>query len=224
MKIGIYKITSPKNKIYIGQSIELDKREYVYSLLHCKSQHKLYNSLKKYGWNNHTFEVIYELPIDINIQILNDYEKLYWEQYKDVGFEMLNIAIPGNNKKHSEETKKKIGITNKGKPSWVKGKKQSKESNFKRSIAHKGKKLSLHHRKKLSISHNKKVIQFNKNGEFLNEYESYLNAKKITGIDCQFALVGKCKSAGGFLWKYKEEWDGFNLPKYKPYEKRIVIF
>ena len=46
-------------------------------------------------------------------------------------------------------------------------------------------------------------------------------AKEKSGIDCQFALVGKSKSAGGFLWKYKENWDGKNIPKYIPYETTI---
>ena len=30
--VGIYKITNPKGKIYIGQSVDLDKRK-IYSLL-----------------------------------------------------------------------------------------------------------------------------------------------------------------------------------------------
>lgn len=216
--IAVYKIISPENKIYIGQSWNIKKRFYNYSKLHCKNQNKLYNSFVKYGFHNHEFKIIHELPKDINIKILNEYEFLYWEQYKNLGFEMLNINIPGNNKKLSEETKNKISIANKGRPSWVKGKKQTNESNLKRSNSHKGKTLTSEHRKKLSKSHNKKVIQFNKNGEFLNEYDSYLIAKEKTGIDSQFALVGKCKSAGGFLWKYKEEWDGLTLSKYIPYE------
>ena len=47
--IGIYKITSPSNKIYIGQSINIERRFNSYkNLSHCKQQIKLYNSLQKY--------------------------------------------------------------------------------------------------------------------------------------------------------------------------------
>lgn len=48
---GIYKITSPTNKIYIGKSKSLKQREnnYKSSLEKIKSQIKLYNSIKKYG-------------------------------------------------------------------------------------------------------------------------------------------------------------------------------
>jgi hypothetical protein len=52
--IGIYKITSPSNKIYIGQSNNILYRwKYCYKKLNCKSQRHLYNSLMKYGFDNH---------------------------------------------------------------------------------------------------------------------------------------------------------------------------
>ena len=56
--IRIYKITSPSNKIYIGQSVNIIKRIKRYLILDCESQRKLYNSLKKYDFQNHMFEVI----------------------------------------------------------------------------------------------------------------------------------------------------------------------
>jgi group I intron endonuclease len=60
--IGIYKITSPKNKIYIGQSVNIKKRFIQYKNLHksIKAQSKLYRSFKKYGVENHKFEVLVE--------------------------------------------------------------------------------------------------------------------------------------------------------------------
>ena len=47
MKIGIYKITSPSNKIYIGKSNNINRRFKEYIKLRCKQQPKLYNSFKK---------------------------------------------------------------------------------------------------------------------------------------------------------------------------------
>lgn len=106
--IGIYKITSPTGKINIGQSWNIKKRKNSYKYLECKKQTKIYNSLKKYGFENHLFEVIHELPIDITQEILDNYEIFYWQQYKDCGFEMMNIRDPGKGGKLSEETKRKI--------------------------------------------------------------------------------------------------------------------
>jgi hypothetical protein len=45
IKIGIYKITSPTNKVYIGQSIKINERKRKYKKLDCKNQPKIYNSL-----------------------------------------------------------------------------------------------------------------------------------------------------------------------------------
>lgn len=56
---GIYKITSPTGKIYIGQSINIYKRWKSYKKLRCESQPKIYNSLKKHGVYNHQFEIIH---------------------------------------------------------------------------------------------------------------------------------------------------------------------
>src|SRR5580698_5641333 len=57
---GIYKITNPKSKIYIGQAIDCNKRKNHYQEARCEKQLKLYNSIKKYGWDKHKFEVIEE--------------------------------------------------------------------------------------------------------------------------------------------------------------------
>jgi len=57
---GIYKITSPSGKIYIGSSINIDKRIKYYSSGNCKGQIRLFNSIVKYGWNNHILEILEE--------------------------------------------------------------------------------------------------------------------------------------------------------------------
>ncbi len=56
---GIYRITSPNGMIYIGQSIDLNKRfkRYLY-ISATKGMRKIYNSFLKYGIENHTFCVI----------------------------------------------------------------------------------------------------------------------------------------------------------------------
>jgi group I intron endonuclease len=75
---GIYKIASPSGKVYIGQSVDIDRRW---------KRHKgdnntnslLNKSLSKYGPNNHSWNIIHELPNDVDRNILNKYEQLYME-------------------------------------------------------------------------------------------------------------------------------------------------
>jgi group I intron endonuclease len=113
--IGIYKITSPSNKINIGQSWNIEQRKNTYSQLGCKGQTKLYNSLKKYGFENHKFEIIHELPQDVTQEVLDQYEIFYINQYKDCGFELMNIKDGGSRGKLNEETKQKLSNIKKGK-------------------------------------------------------------------------------------------------------------
>jgi len=130
--LGIYKITSPTNKIYIGQSSNIESRKYGYQLYGAINQPKLHKSLKKYGWENHVFEIVHVLPEDVDQNVINIYEVFYWQQYKDLGFIMLNIKEPGSNGKHSIKTKKKIGASLLG----------EKNGNYKRHF-------SKEHRKKI---------------------------------------------------------------------------
>lgn len=60
---GIYKITSPTGRIYIGQSYNIlgtwqCRYQKKTDKLPCVNQRKLYNSLIKHGWKNHKFEII----------------------------------------------------------------------------------------------------------------------------------------------------------------------
>ena len=58
--IGIYKITNPKGKIYIGQSTNIEDRWEKGHKYNCGSGKKLKNSLNKYGWENHKKEILEE--------------------------------------------------------------------------------------------------------------------------------------------------------------------
>ena len=90
---GIYKITSPSKKIYIGQSIDCNGRKYRYKSLDCKNQYKIYHSIKKHGWGKHNFEIIHEcLPKE-----LNELEKYYVDLYQTFNSEYgLNCRSGGN--------------------------------------------------------------------------------------------------------------------------------
>jgi group I intron endonuclease len=107
-KGGIYKITSPSGKIYIGKTKNLFQRFGKYKSLHCVKQNKLYNSFLKYGFGNHVVEII-ELSNDL--QNLNEKEIFYIKEYKSYNTSHgLNLTEGGDGvrKKHSIETKKKI--------------------------------------------------------------------------------------------------------------------
>lgn len=114
MIAGIYKITSPNNKIYIGQSWDINKRFCGYKKSNKFSQPMLSRSFKKYGASSHNFEIAHELPHDCSQDVMDRYEILYWELYIASGHKMLNIKYPGSGGKHSEDTILKLRNLNLG--------------------------------------------------------------------------------------------------------------
>ena len=115
----------------------------------------------------------------------------------------------------SEESKKKISNSNKGKISWNSGKKTgslSDEHKLKISKSNSGKpkgKMKEETKEKLrSVQLNKsssakKIIQKDENGEIIQFFNSIKEAKEKTGftriID---GLKGRRKFVNGFIWEY----------------------
>jgi group I intron endonuclease len=110
MEAYIYKITSPTNKIYVGQTINLKSRINRYKNLGCKKQKFLFNSLTKYGWNNHKFEII--KTVDVNfvnfweIYFIRELNSFYF--FNENGMNLTQGGEGTVGHKHSEETKLKM--------------------------------------------------------------------------------------------------------------------
>jgi len=220
--IGIYKITSPSGRVYVGQSTNIKKRWLHYTALDCNDQPKIYNSLIKYGVNNHKFEILEESEIES----LNEKER-YWQEFYNVLEEGLNCKLVQTKEKsgyHSIETRRKISEKNKGKPptNGMKGKKHSEETKLKISIAakknfherggqFKGKKHSEESIKKMSLAkmgrpavNRRAILQIDKDGNIIREWNSITEAQKVTGFTgIANVLTRIAKTSGKFFWKYK---------------------
>jgi len=198
--IGIYKITNPKDKIYIGQTIDFERRVYQYKMLNCKEQPKLYNSLKKYGFENHKIELIYECDIDS----LTFFERYYQEIYKTIEDNNLNcflVTTKDKTGRHTDETKIKISNA-------LKGKKKTAEHISRLPQNQKGKfrpKSSAETKIKMMLNNGKsrKVYQYSQDGVFLKEHISALQAEHETGAtNISSAALGRLKQSGGYKWSY----------------------
>jgi len=99
--IGIYKLTSPSGKIYIGQSRNIKRRLTDYKKLRCKKQQALYNSLVKYGYDNFIVEIIEECTLEQ----LNDLEELYIRIYKSLTPNGYNLTTGGDCFEFTKEAK-----------------------------------------------------------------------------------------------------------------------
>lgn len=140
---GIYKITSPTGKVYIGESKNIPSRIYYYKILSCRNQRKLYNSLLKYGWDAHNFEVVEECEVGE----LKCRER-YWQDHYDVlGEKGLNLKLTDCGELKSEmsqSTKNKISLKNKGELNGMFGKTMSDDNKkMRRDYVHTEKSLAL---------------------------------------------------------------------------------
>jgi len=156
---GIYKITSPAGKIYIGQSLDIHKRWQQYKKPFFQKQYKLYYSIQKYGYENHIFTILEEcVESDLNIR------ERFWQDFYNVVEDGLNLTLTNS------EEKKKIF---------------SQEVKDKISKAQKGKILTLEHRQKLSEARKqlpgeiKKANGYkNKNRKRSEQFKNNLSGKK----------------------------------------------
>ena len=198
--IGIYKITDPNGKIYIGQTIDFERRVYQYKKLNCKEQPKLYNSLKKYGFQNHKFELIWPCWECY----LTKWERYFQEMYNSTEDDNLNcflVTTKDKTGKHTEETKRKISESNKGRKFTAEhiAKLPQNQKGYKGKPRSDSFKLN----QSLKNGRNRKVYQYEKDGTFIKEWFNISEAERQLGHkNISYAALGKLKTCGGFKWSY----------------------
>ena len=107
--IGIYKITNKLNdKVYIGQSIDIDARWRQH--INAKDNMLIHKSIQKYRAENFSFEVLLECPADM----LDVWERDMIALYDCISPNGYNLTEGGGGCKCSEETKKKMSEARKG--------------------------------------------------------------------------------------------------------------
>lgn len=203
---GIYKITSPNNSVYIGQSTDIYKRFEHYHNESCKKQKRLYNSFKKYGSKNHKFEIIHQCDEGQ----LNELEKYYVDLFQSFNNKMgLNLKDGGGAYgKHSQETIEKIRQASTGRKipnrKWT----ESQRSKFIKTMTgikrpDMANRTGEKHPKSLC------VIQMDRENNFINKYISLSDAEKHIGIGNSHisqACRGIRMTAGGFKWMYAKDY------------------
>ena len=119
--VGIYKITNPESKSYIGLSKDIEKRFQSHKGLQFHGNNKLKESLIKYGWDSHFYEILEEINIfyldrSEGNALLRKRERHWINLYKT--FENgLNENKGGSGcGSHTTESKQKISESLKGKP------------------------------------------------------------------------------------------------------------
>lgn len=205
----IYKYTSPSGKQYIGQTINESQRKYAHKSGTSKTQTKFGKAIRKYGWENFHYEVLFKINSNDKEKIrivLNVMEKYLINKYDSFhnGYN-LNDGGEGNiGYKHTDEIKELLKTTN------LKTEAQRKKI----GDAMRGIPKSDAHKKRLSESNTtkRKVDQFDLEGNFINTFDSLTDAAKALNqtstVKTVMNKLSECclekrRTAYKYVWKYK---------------------
>ena len=213
-------------KRYIGQTINPKKRynEHKRHLGNYDGQNHFYRAMNKYSsMDDWEYTVIEEVSKD-----MLDRREIHWIAFYDSmnptcgynstpggdrrdGFihseesrKKMSESIKG--RKHSEAHRKKISQSLKGKNTWTTGRKHSEESRKKMSIAKQGKHPTEETREKISTSKNPNKIAVYQNDSLIVVCDTLVEAGHIANVSIQSInqiIRGKChKTSNGYAFKY----------------------
>lgn len=195
----IYLHLFPCNGVYVGQTKQKPEQRWLHGY---KNNPLMLNAIYKYGWENVKHIILFD---NLDEETATIYETGLIKAFRK--YKCYNISDGGKTPKgfkykrkpFTEEHKRKLSEIHKGKPSKRKGIPLSNITKQKISESLKG-----------TISKKRKpVLQYTKDGQFVAEYPSVVEAAKQTGI-CHSsiccAITGKrgYTHAGGYVWRYKD--------------------
>ena len=212
--IGIYKLTSPSGKIYIGQSWNVRKRMNQYRSLKRRGQTHLFHSFQKYGFENHDFEIIHQFTEDVVQEMMDFFEQYYMDYYRVIGYDLLNLREGGSNGKFSAEARRNMSIAMKKRGNLRGGYVTPPDSRKRMSLSHvglpsgnKGNKLTDEQRHRMSVSRkgkmcgkdhpNSRKVIYNETGII---YDSIVEAAKQLGMKrttLNMQLIRQSKNTSG---------------------------
>jgi hypothetical protein len=204
----IYKITSPSGRVYVGQTTRLKKRieDYKFRSRIFDRTSIVSNSIKKYGWDAHVFEVIEE----VDNSLLNERE-IYWiatlntfVEDNPMGMNMTRGGECGNTSSWSHDTERAERMRKLFKerkhtvPKWA---------------AEKGKLMMM-----------RPVLCYSEQGMFIGEYGSTLIAADALGIKrCSVSRSARAEAitSGTYYFRYKK---GDEVPLTIPVPEHMIKY
>ena len=212
---------------YVGQTIDPERRfkQHINDAINKKDNNIFHRALRKYGLENWVYCVLEDNVLKENLNL----KEIEWIEYYDSFYNGYNLTTGGDtNYIVSEEYRRKLSESRKGKSSWNKGISMNKESKKKLSESLKGRVISTETRKRISESLKGRVIstetrkrmsesakggskikpvsKYDLNGNFIKTYSSIKEAIMENPKSSSSNIGAVCKGhriqCGGFLWKY----------------------
>ena len=230
----VYKITSPTGRVYVGKTTRINDRISYYRNNNKGGQKILDSSIKKYGWDQHIFEIIDEAPVDqlneLEIKYIKEFNTFHYDNPNGMNLtkggegllgrkhspETINKLIAKKlGKKHSEATKKLMSETKKGKAPasafYVRTEKHLeilRQNNLGRVVPEEEiikRKQTLLNK---FIEQHEAILQIDTEGNIVKEWHMLPKdiAKHFNACNTNIVrcLNGKRETGLGYIWKYKK--------------------
>lgn len=213
----IYKITNPNKMIYVGKTYNVKNRISDYRCRRYRSKKSIIiDSIIKYGWNNHSFEIIEEVADEL----MNEREIFWIKELNTYAYENvngMNLTRGGDGQRHSwksDADRVAKAKMRRGENAPTYGKILSEEVRMKiaKSVSDYNKANRVSPSKKAHelsrLVRYKKVVCYNLSGIFIGEYNSIREAADVLGINrrtANDALNGKQKHAHSVLFRHRTE-------------------
>lgn len=179
----------------------------------------------------------FEVPIIELIEEVCENDWVFWEkfwicQFKCWGFKLTNLTLGGdgcNIRHHTEETKRKLSEIRKrqGAP-WMKNRVVTEETKKKLSLFNTGRKISEDKKINFGKHNNIKVKQYNLDGDYIKTFASIADAGRFINRhpnNVQMCASGKCRSSGGYIWRYEnDDFDRFNTKLNESTKKPVLQY
>lgn len=213
--------TCPKGKVYIGITRNNPLKRWQNGTGY-RTYEYFTRAIKKYGWENFKHEILFtglseKEAKEKEIYLIAKYksnQRKYGYNISSGGESRSGTKLTedhkekirqGNlGKKVSEETRKKLSKSSKrlwANPNFVE---YMRAINTGKNNKMYGRQMTAEQKMKTS----KQVMQFDKDGNLINEFISIHEANSITNV-CRDSISkcckGKFKQAGGYIWKFKED-------------------
>ena len=207
----VYKITNKvTGKIYIGITNQGSGTRYRHHWYEARigDPCPIHKSMAKYGEENFTLEII---DFADTYEELKEKEKFYIKKFnstdRSIGYNLTEGGDGTFGRLHSEETKEKIRQK-------ALGRKASDETKKKMSATRKGKcsEKMREHLKEISKRNSRKVYRYDKELNLIGEYNSIIEAANCTGINrdtIRMQLKNPPKNLND--WRIKFIWKDYKI-------------
>lgn len=132
----------PTGNWYVGQTVDPERRfkQHINDAINKKDNNIFHRALKKYGLDNFVYCILEDNILRDNLNM----KEIEWIEYYDSFYCGYNLTLGGIvSRICTEETRKKLSESRKGKTPWIFGKHHSEETKHKISESNKGQLIGI---------------------------------------------------------------------------------